>query len=97
MVDMHHNTVQPAMNLELKDHGLSEHKEGIQTVQPTQVATLDQEEELEPELHARTWIALAAFFLLNFTQVASLQGPTAVVSTLESGMNSFTLSADHLF
>ena len=46
------------------------------------------DEELEPELHIRTWIALAAFFLLNYTQVVALQGPTAVVSasTLEQGL-----------
>ena len=33
----------------------------------------------EPELHARTYIALAAMFLLNLVQVVALQGPPAVV------------------
>lgn len=37
-------------------------------------------EEVEPEIHARTWIALGAFLLLNYTQVLALQGPSAVVS-----------------
>lgn len=37
------------------------------------------QEEVEPELHARTWIALAAMNLLVFTQVLALQGPPAVV------------------
>jgi hypothetical protein len=33
----------------------------------------------EPELHARTYIALAAMLLLNLVQVVALQGPPAVV------------------
>jgi hypothetical protein len=35
--------------------------------------------EEEPELHARTYLALASMFLLNFVQVVALQGPPAVV------------------
>jgi hypothetical protein len=34
----------------------------------------------EPELHARTYIALLAMFLLNYVQVLALQSPPAVVS-----------------
>src|SRR4051812_31283192 len=34
----------------------------------------------EPEFHARTWLALAAMFLLNLVQVVALQGPPAMVS-----------------
>ena len=33
----------------------------------------------EPELHARTWVALAAMFVLNMVQVVALQGPPAMV------------------
>lgn len=33
----------------------------------------------EPELHARTWMALAAMFLLNFVNIFALLGPPAVV------------------
>lgn len=39
----------------------------------------DDDEE-EPELHIRTYFALAAMFLLNLVQVLALQGPPAVVS-----------------
>ncbi len=39
----------------------------------------DDEEE-EPELHARTYFALLAMFFLNLVQVFALQGPPAVVS-----------------
>lgn len=38
------------------------------------------DEEVEPELHARTYVALLAMFLLNMVQVVALQGPPAVVS-----------------
>jgi hypothetical protein len=36
-------------------------------------------EGIEPELHARTYIALAAMILLNFIQILALQGPPTVV------------------
>lgn len=39
------------------------------------------EVDLEPELHARTYIALFSMFMLNLVQVVALQGPPAVVST----------------
>lgn len=38
------------------------------------------EEDEEPELHARTYIAITAMFLLNYVLVLALQGPPAVVS-----------------
>ncbi len=37
------------------------------------------DDEHEPELHARTYYAIAAMFLLNMVQVLALQGPPAVV------------------
>ena len=45
--------------------------------------TYDDVEE-EPELHMRTYVALASMFLLNLVQVFALQGPPAVVSILFS-------------
>lgn len=39
----------------------------------------------EPELHARTYFALAAVCLLNFVQVFALQGPPAVVRHYNPG------------
>ena len=44
------------------------------------------EEGIEPALHARTWIALAAMHLLVFTQVLALQGPPAVVCDTSLGL-----------
>ncbi len=38
------------------------------------------EDEEEPEIHARTYFALAAMFFLNYVQVFALQGPPAIVS-----------------
>ena len=42
------------------------------------------DEEEEPELHARTYFALAAMFLLNLVQLVALQGPPASVRSLVS-------------
>ncbi|KAK5444376.1 hypothetical protein LTS15_010491 [Exophiala xenobiotica] len=36
----------------------------------------------EPELHARTYVALLAMFVLNMVQVFALQGPPAVLSII---------------
>lgn len=37
------------------------------------------DDEEEPRIHARTYVALAAMLLLNLVQVVALQGPPAVV------------------
>ena len=37
-------------------------------------------DELEPELHMRTYVALAAMFVLNYVGIVALQGPPSVVS-----------------
>jgi len=51
----------------------------------TQEGNLVYDGEEEPEIHMRTWIALASMFLLNLVQVFALQGPPAVVSGLSTG------------
>jgi hypothetical protein len=67
-----------------ENHGISNDKcqhdaAHTETVTPT-VSNLNYgDEEEEPELHARTYFALAAMFLLNLVQVLALQGPPAVV------------------
>lgn len=47
---------------------------------PSQEGNLFYDGEEEPEIHMRTWIALASMWLLNLVQVFALQGPPAVVS-----------------
>ncbi|KAJ9602586.1 hypothetical protein H2200_012779 [Cladophialophora chaetospira] len=47
---------------------------------------LEYEDEEEPQLHARTYIALAAMFLLNFVQVFALTGPPAVLSYIRADL-----------
>ncbi|OQV11091.1 hypothetical protein CLAIMM_14988 [Cladophialophora immunda] len=44
----------------------------------------------EPELHLRTYIALAAFFLLNFVQIVALQGPPSVLSFISADLKNTT-------
>ncbi|GJN73471.1 hypothetical protein PLICBS_007549 [Purpureocillium lilacinum] len=41
-----------------------------------------EEDEIEPELHARTYLALAAMFLLNLVQLIALQGPPTVLTSI---------------
>jgi hypothetical protein len=67
------------MDVKAKNPGQHQLKE-VEHVDNAPQNPVFDEEEVEPELHIRTWIALAAFFLLNYTQVVALQGPAAVVS-----------------
>lgn len=62
-----------------KTESESEHLENTVTLEDNLVYNAVDE---EPEIHMRTWIALAAMFLLNLVQVFALQGPPAVVSKL---------------
>ena len=59
-----------------KDMSEAKHLERIVTSEDNLV--YDDVDE-EPELHARTYIALASMFVLNLVQVFALQGPPAVV------------------
>jgi hypothetical protein len=52
------------------------HLERVPT--PNSNLVYDHDED-EPELHLRTYFALAAMFLLNLVQVLALQAPPAVV------------------
>lgn len=40
-------------------------------------------EDEEPELHWRTYVALIALFMLNFAQLVALNSPTSIVSVLQ--------------
>lgn len=54
-----------------------EHLERVDTIAGANLVWDHTDEE--PEIHARTYFALAAMFLLNLVQVFALQGPPAVV------------------
>lgn len=51
----------------------------IERISTSDVNLVYDDNDEEPELHARTYFALAAMFLLNLVQVFALQGPPAVV------------------
>lgn len=59
-------------------------KELSQNTQSEQANLVYDDVEEEPELHARTYIAVAAMFLLNYIQVVALTGPPAAVSSAVS-------------
>ncbi|KIV91817.1 hypothetical protein PV10_06314 [Exophiala mesophila] len=49
----------------------------------------DNEDE-EPELHMRTWVALAAMVVLQFVMLLALQGPPAVLSYIGTSLDNTT-------
>lgn len=53
--------------------------EEAESVQKLQEFVYEEVDE-EPELHLRTYVALAAMFLLNLSQLIALQGPPSMVS-----------------
>ncbi len=67
-------------------------EKGVDESKPS--ASIDMEytnDDEEPELHARTYVALAAMFLLNLVQVVALQGPPAAVRSLEINQSLYIL------
>ena len=74
-------------SIEEKERPNAAHQENIpadeQAVKPdddSQGNLIYENDEEEPELHARTYVAFGAMFLLNLVQVFALQGPPAVVT-----------------
>ena len=68
--------VRESKDLDKKDYLEEEHAQNLELASGNLVYDVDDE---EPELHLRTYIAIAAMFLLNLVQVFALQGPPAVV------------------
>ena len=68
--------IHPSSEKHQDDHGLTE-------VQHAELPSTEANGDIEPDIKftARIWVALAAFFLLNYVQVVALQGPSSVVST----------------
>ena len=58
---------------------ISEDVKHVECASPVGENLMYDNDEEEPQLHARTYFALAAMFLLNLVQVFALQAPPAVV------------------
>jgi len=67
----------PSPDLVIDEKPTVEHIERPSETEETNLTYDDIDEE--PELHVRTYVALASMFLLNLVQVFALQGPPAVV------------------
>ncbi|KAE9376328.1 putative siderophore iron transporter [Stipitochalara longipes BDJ] len=65
----------------------SNEEQQLEHVKTSSLNLVYNDDEEEPEIHARTWIALAAMFLLNFVQVVALQGPPAVLDYIGADLN----------
>ena len=61
-----------------------EEEKGVDHVEHSGENLVYDDNDKEPELHARTYLALVAMFLLSFVQVVALQGPPAVVCVILS-------------
>jgi hypothetical protein len=70
--------VQEAHSLPSEKSIEATHSEFVSTSTANLAYSQDDE---EPEIHVRTYLAVAAMFLLNMIQVFALQGPAAVVSS----------------
>ncbi|OAG44977.1 hypothetical protein AYO21_00939 [Fonsecaea monophora] len=81
--------ITPPIAADSKSHNGFELQEVEYSEQHQDNLTFD-EEEAEPELHARTWIALAAMNVLVFTQVLALQGPPAVLTYIGTDLHNTT-------
>jgi hypothetical protein len=54
-------------------------EEQVEVVKPSELNLTYDEVNEEPSLHIRTYIALAAMFMLNLVQLVALQGPPTFV------------------
>lgn len=76
----------PFASPEVEKGGAAQPVEHVEHVEDTKSLDLnlpvdlayDNEEE-EPALHSRTYLALVALFVLNFVQVVALTGPPMIV------------------
>lgn len=66
---------------EVKATSIEDENGDVKRIESTAVSSDIEydDDENEPELHARTYVAVLAMFLLNMVQVLALQGPPAVV------------------
>jgi hypothetical protein len=71
--------VQPVQGDKSVHKSSSEAEKRLEHVPPSTSDLVYDHDDEEPELHARTYFALAAMFFLNLVQVLALQGPPAVV------------------
>lgn len=57
------------------------HQENVEMISESDVRNITYDlAEVEPEIHLRTYLAVASMVLINFVQVLALQGPPTVVS-----------------
>jgi hypothetical protein len=69
---------QPAV-IQEKDEIVAVHENCVKRIQDVDDNLVYDNDNEVPDMHLRTYIAVAAMFLLNFVQVVALQGPPTVV------------------
>ncbi|KEF52549.1 uncharacterized protein A1O9_11391 [Exophiala aquamarina CBS 119918] len=81
LINVEHNP--KSSSIEEKGQPGSDHLERV--VHNDQNLHYDEVDQ-EPELHARTWLALTAMMLLNMVQVVALTGPPVVLSYIGASL-----------
>ena len=79
VVQSHSSATLSTKDENIATRGLSEEVVHKETARVESSSFDYDDNEQEPEIHARTYFALAAMFFLNLVQVLALQGPPAVV------------------
>ncbi|OOQ84512.1 putative siderophore iron transporter [Penicillium brasilianum] len=77
---------------EVKATSIEDENGDVKRIESTDVSSDIEydDDENEPELHARTYVAVLAMFLLNMVQVLALQGPPAVLTFIGRDLNAAT-------
>lgn len=77
-------TATPSVVDDEKGHG---HAEEVEKAFDNDISNIVYDlAELEPEVHLRTYLAVASMIVINFVQVLALQGPPTVVRSITCWM-----------
>lgn len=79
VLEVENSDIQPGQGNESGHNTSSEVEKSLDHGLPSTGDWVYDHDDEEPELHMRTYFALAAMFFLNLVQVLALQGPPAVV------------------
>lgn len=84
---------EPATPAQMEEKGIPTEDRVEEVKQPESNITYNEVDE-EPSLHVRTYIALAAMFMLNLVQLVALQGPPTFVCQVYINASREKTSAD---
>lgn len=84
---------EPAKPAQMEEKGIPA-EERVEEVKQSETNITYNEVDEEPSIHVRTYIALAAMFMLNLVQLVALQGPPTFVCQVYIDASKEETSAD---